>query len=298
LYSEISSDEVESIDDFKSAKSISATIIVASDSRGIAFLNPPPFMVLILEAIESVDLRISTINGGGLRNAIPRESEATIIVADIDLADLKSSIDSTSSELISEYKVTDPKLKISLEPTDFPSHALPENTQNALLLAIQACPVGIHRMSPDIEGLVQTSNNLARIEVGNGSVNIQCLNRSSVDSEKWDHARSIEAAFALAGLTSEHGGAYPGWTPNPSSDAVEMLRSLYVEKYNEDPHVLACHAGLECGILGTNYPDMDMASFGPNIRGAHSPDECVQISSVAKFWDFLLEALKRIPKRA
>ena len=189
-------------------------------------------------------------------------------------------------------------MNISLVETDFPSHALPEDTQNALLLAIQACPVGIHRMSPDIEGLVQTSNNLARVEVGEGNVNIQCLNRSSVDSEKWDHARSIESAFALAGLTSEQGGAYPGWTPNPSSAAVEMLRSLYVEKYNEEPRVLACHAGLECGILGTNYPEMDMASFGPNIRGAHSPDECVQISSVAKFWDFLLEALKRIPKRA
>ncbi|MBM71968.1 MAG: cytosol nonspecific dipeptidase [Crocinitomicaceae bacterium] len=265
--------------------------------KGIANANKLLIRVL-LEAIETVDLRISSIIGGGLRNAIPREAEASIIVADVDLAELKSSIEDTSKELIAEYKVTDPDLSLSLEETEFPSNALPEITQNALLLAIQACPVGIHRMSPDIEGLVQTSNNLARIEVGEGNVNIQCLNRSSVDSEKWDHARSIEAAFALAGLSSQQGGAYPGWTPNPSSDAVEMLRSLYIEKYNEDPRVLACHAGLECGILGTNYPEMDMASFGPNIRGAHSPDECVQISSVAKFWDFLLEALKRIPKRA
>ena len=265
--------------------------------KGIANANKLLNRVL-LEAIESVDLRVSSINGGGLRNAIPREAEAVVVVSVSDVEELNNSVNATKSELIAEYRVTDPELRIDVIDAEFPSKALPEDVQNALLLAIQACPVGIHRMSPDIEGLVQTSNNLARVEVGNGSVNIQCLNRSSVDSEKWDHARSIEAAFALAGLNSEQGGAYPGWTPNTSSAAVEMLRTLYVEKYKEEPRVLACHAGLECGILGTNYPDMDMASFGPNIRGAHSPDECVQISSVAKFWDFLLEALKRIPKRA
>lgn len=265
--------------------------------KGIANANKLLNRVL-LEALESVDLRVAEINGGGLRNAIPREAEAVIVVASADVDGLNSAIEATAAELNAEYKVTDPELTVNVNPAEMPATALPEDVQNALLLAIQACPVGIHRMSPDIEGLVQTSNNLARVDVKNGSVNIQCLNRSSVDSEKWDHARSIEAAFSLAGLSTEQGGAYPGWTPNPSSAAVEMLRSLYVEKYNEDPRVLACHAGLECGILGTNYPDMDMASFGPNIRGAHSPDECVQISSVQKFWDFFLEALKRIPNRA
>jgi dipeptidase D len=265
--------------------------------KGIANANKLLNRVL-LEALESVDLRISSINGGGLRNAIPREAEATIVVSCNDLNELHNAVKSTSADLTAEYKTTDPGLNISLNNVETPTHAMPEGVQNALLLAIQACPVGIHRMSPDIEGLVQTSNNLARVQVGGGQVNIQCLNRSSVDSEKWDHARSIEGAFTLAGLTTEQGGAYPGWTPNPSSEAVEMLRALYVERYNEDPKVMACHAGLECGILGTNYPDMDMASFGPNIRGAHSPDECVQISSVDKFWGFFLEALKRTPARA
>ena len=251
----------------------------------------------LLEALESVDFRVSAIDGGGLRNAIPREAEATLVVASQDLETLKEAIADSAKEICDEYSVTDPDLNISFINTDMPSSAMPEDTQNALLLAIQVCPVGIHRMSPDIEGLVQTSNNLARVEVKDGSVSIQCLNRSSVDSEKWDHARSIEAAFTLAGLSTEQSGAYPGWTPNPKSETVEMLRSLYVEKYGEEPHVMACHAGLECGILGTNYPEMDMASFGPNIRGAHSPDECCQISSVQKFWDFYLEALKRTPKR-
>jgi dipeptidase D len=173
-----------------------------------------------------------------------------------------------------------------------------EEEQELLLLAIQACPVGIHRLSPEIEGLVQTSNNLAQVEVGNGLVSLRCLCRSSVDSEKDDHARSIASAFALAGLETAYGGSYPGWTPNPNSDVVSLFKDLYEEQFGESPRVLACHAGLECGILGTHYPDMDMVSFGPNIRGAHSPDECVQISSVQKFWGFFLEGLSRIPVKA
>ncbi|MDE0917648.1 MAG: beta-Ala-His dipeptidase, partial [Flavobacteriales bacterium] len=264
--------------------------------KGIANANKLINRVL-LEAIESVDIRVSEIQGGGLRNAIPREAHARIVVSEQDLKTLEEAINTTKADITAEYKTTDPHLNISWEREKTPIQALPEDVQNVLLLAIQTCPVGIHRMSPDIEGLVQTSNNLARVEVGGGEVNIQCLNRSSVDSEKGDHARSIEAAFTIAGLTSERGGSYPGWTPNPASPTVEMLRKLYVERYNEDPKVMACHAGLECGILGTNYPKMDMASFGPNIRRAHSPDECCQISSVQKFWDFYLAALNRIPKR-
>lgn len=264
--------------------------------KGIANANKLINRVL-LEAIESVDIRVSQIQGGGLRNAIPREAQALIVVSEQDMQTLEEAINNTAADITAEYKTTDPHLSIRWEREKTPAQALPEDVQNVLLLAIQTCPVGIHRMSPDIEGLVQTSNNLARLEVGGGEVNIQCLNRSSVDSEKWDHARSIEAAFTIAGLSSARGGSYPGWTPNPSSSTVEMLRKLYVERYNEDPKVMACHAGLECGILGTNYPQMDMASFGPNIRRAHSPDECCQISSVQKFWDFYLAALTRIPKR-
>lgn len=264
--------------------------------KGIANANKLMNRVL-LEAQESVDFRVSEIHGGGLRNAIPREANALIVVYKNDISSITSALEATAADLKAEYATTDPNLIVVWSEEETPEKALPEDVQNALLLSIAACPVGIHRMSPDMPGLVQTSNNLARVEVSCGDVNIQCLNRSSVDSEKWDHARSIEAGFTLAGLTSEYGGAYPGWTPNPSSKAVDMLRLLYIELYNEDPKVMACHAGLECGILGTNYPKMDMASFGPNIRGAHSPDECCQISSVQKFWNFYLEALTRIPKR-
>lgn len=252
---------------------------------------------LLLEALDSVDLRVAEIQGGGLRNAIPRESRALLVVAKEDVDTLIDAIAATAAVLCEEYDTTDPDLVVEWEERNLPSKAMCEEDQHALLLAIQCCPVGIHRMSPDIPGLVQTSNNLARVQVGGGHVEIQCLNRSSVDSEKDDHARSIEAAFALAGLVTEQSGAYPGWTPNPSSEAVAMCRTLYEERFGESPRVLACHAGLECGILGTNYPDMDMVSFGPNIRGAHSPDECCQISSVQKFWSYFLEVLQRTPER-
>ncbi len=251
---------------------------------------------LLLAAFDVLDFRIAGIDGGGLRNAIPRESTATLALAAEDVDGFRSAMTAYFEGVKAEYATTDPDLTLVLNEVDAPAGALPEELQEALLLAVQACPVGIHRMSPDLDDLVQTSNNLARVQIGAGQVAIQCLCRSSVDTEKWDHARSIQAAFALAGLETEFSGSYPGWTPNPKSEIVSLLQSLYVERYEEQPRVLACHAGLECGILGTNYPEMDMVSFGPNIRGAHSPDERVQISSVQKFWGYLLDALTRIPE--
>ena len=251
---------------------------------------------LLLVAYDAVDFRIETLEGGGLRNAIPRESHCTIIMDASDCEAFAEVCLSEFEKITAEYRTTDPGLQWSCETFgDASSEVLPEDVQESLLMAIQACPVGIHRMSPDIPNLVQTSNNLARVEVKDGTITLQCLCRSSVDSEKDDHARSISATFALAGLETDYSGQYPGWTPNPNSSIVATMKELYEEKYGEEPRVLACHAGLECGILGTNYPEMDMVSFGPNIRGAHSPDECVQISSVQKFWDYLMDALQRIP---
>ena len=251
---------------------------------------------IILVAYDAVDYRIEHLEGGGLRNAIPRESHCRVIMAATDCEEFAKVCKEEFEKISAEYQTTDPSLSWSCAASDnTPAEVMPEDVQESLLMAIQACPVGIHRMSPDIPNLVQTSNNLARVEVKNGNISLQCLCRSSVDSEKDDHARSISAAFALAGLETDYSGQYPGWTPNPKSKIVATMKALYEEKYGEEPRVLACHAGLECGILGTNYPEMDMVSFGPNIRGAHSPDECVQISSVQKFWDYLMEALQRIP---
>jgi dipeptidase D len=156
---------------------------------------------------------------------------------------------------------------------------------------------GVYRMSADFDDLVETSNNIAKVVLGNGQLSVQCLTRSSVESAKMDLANGLRSAFELMGCEVEFSGSYPGWTPNAKSEILDVLTSIYEKQNKEKAKVVACHAGLECGILGTNYPDMEMISFGPNIKGAHSPDERVQISSVQKYWGFLLETLVRIPKK-
>ena len=148
-----------------------------------------------------------------------------------------------------------------------------------------------------MEGLVQTSNNIARVQLGEGKYSIQCLTRSSVDTEKVDLALNIQAIMEMLGSSVGLDGDYPGWTPRPEAAIVKLMDELYEKQFGQKADVNACHAGLECGILGQNYPEMEMISFGPNIRGAHSPDERVQISSVQKYWPFLLETLKNIPEK-
>jgi dipeptidase D len=247
---------------------------------------------------EEFGVRVASIEGGGLRNAIPRESVAVVAVPESQDDHFKQYVARQMAIIKAEHASTDPDLQILIEHCDTPARVMQEEYQDQLLSAIYAAPNGIYRLSPDIEDLVQTSNNIARVEAGNGEVKILCLTRSSLDTEKADLQQALEACFGLAGLTVTFSGAYPGWQPRPQSDIVELMADLYREQFKEEPNVLACHAGLECGILGTNYPDMDMVSFGPNIRGAHSPDEKVQISSVQKYWNYLLETLKRIPAEA
>ena len=181
-----------------------------------------------------------------------------------------------------------------MEETTDAVQVVTETSQDSILAAIYATFNGIYRMSPDIPDLVQTSNNLAKVTITSEKFEVLCLTRSSLDTEKFDLANALTAAFEHAGFEMDLSGSYPGWTPAPKSDLVEMMRDLYVEMFEEEPNVMACHAGLECGILSTNYPGMDMISFGPNIRGAHSTDEKCQISSVNKSWSYFLEGLKRI----
>jgi dipeptidase D len=241
-------------------------------------------------------MRISEIDGGGLRNAIPRESTALVTIEKDKVTDFKTYIEEREAVLKTEYATTDPNLSVELKAEDMPEKVMNALEQDKLLAAIYSCPNGIYRMSPDIPDLVQTSNNLARVELKNGQLKLLCLTRSSVDSEKYDLANAIKANFYNLNAEVSFSGSYPGWTPLPGSSIVSLMSDLYRELFKEEPNVLACHAGLECGLLGTHYPDMEMISFGPNIRGAHSPDEKVQISSVQKYWKYLLETLKRIPK--
>ena len=252
---------------------------------------------LLWGAARQFDLRVAEIDGGGLRNAIPRESFATVALPS-DQTEAFASWFSENAEIIKqEYQTTDPGAEILAEKaTECPTVVIPSELQQRLLGAIYSVPCGIHRMSPDIDNLVQTSNNLARVLVKDGQLNIMCLTRSSVNTERDDLAHAIIAGLELTGADVNAEGAYPGWKPAPSSAIVKLMSGLYEELFGEPAHVAACHAGLECGILGQNYPEMDMISFGPNIRGAHSPDERAQISSLQKFWQFLLETLQRIPK--
>ena len=252
---------------------------------------------ILLQLTNDHSINIASINGGSLRNAIPRESVAIIVVDEKKVVNVQQSVSSLAAILKEEYKVTDPKLVITIEITDAPEQIMDSVFQQKLLRVIYTCPNGIYRMSPEINGLVQSSNNVARVLVADGAYSIQCLTRSSVDTEKQDLSSAIASAFELMGANLEYGGAYPGWEPKPDAPIVQIMTDLYKEMFHESAQVNAVHAGLECGILGTNYPGMQMISFGPNINGPHSPDECVQISSVQKFWSFLLETLKRIPNK-
>lgn len=251
----------------------------------------------LYEAGLHIDLRLHNIQGGSLRNAIPRESFAVIAVPKAQVATFEEFTTHYASTIQQEYLYTDPNLELTAVATDCPETVCTTAFQQQFIASIYACPNGIYRMSPTVEGMVQTSNNLASVRFAAGNYEVLCLTRSSVDSEKMDEAYSIKSAFELIGATVTFSGAYPGWTPNPDAAIIQLMQNLYEERFGESPHVYACHAGLECGIIGQHYPNMEMISFGPNIRGAHSPDECVQISSVEKFWGYLLATLEQIPVR-
>lgn len=253
---------------------------------------------LLFDGFENFGLRISEIDGGSLRNAIPRESNAIVAIDAIHEDAFISEMSDLANEIKTELKTMEPDLVIEVSKTETPKHIMDLGVQEGLTRAIYAALNGVYRMSADIPDLVETSNNIARVIVKDGHVKIGCLTRSSVESSKWDLANTLRAAFELTGCEVEFSGDYPGWKPNMDSDILKVMVPLY-KRLNDgaEPHVAACHAGLECGILGTNYPEMDMISFGPNIKGAHSPDERAQISSAQKYWNFVLEILKNIPKK-
>lgn len=253
---------------------------------------------LLINAVSKFGAQIGQVDGGGLRNAIPRESFAEIAVSANQKAGFEAYIKELTAVFQDEHGTTDPEVKVMLSSIETPAKVVESAFINKIMRSIYTCPNGIYRMSPDIEGLTQTSNNLSRVLIKEGKYSVQCLTRSSVDSEKFDLADAITACFELSGASVATSGDYPGWAPRPSAAIVSVMSDLYQELFEEPAQVMACHAGLECGILGTHYPEIEMISFGPNIRGAHSPDEKVQISSVQKFWGFLLETLKRVPVKS
>ncbi len=252
---------------------------------------------LLFNGFENFGLQISQIIGGSLRNAIPRESVAKVIIAGMFDEAFVFDMQEIINEIKFEFKTMEPNLTIEIQKSDLPNDVMDLGVQEGLLRAIYTAHNGVYRMSADMEDLVETSNNIARVVVENGAISIQNLTRSSVESSKYDLANALRSAYELFGCEVEFGGSYPGWTPNVNSEILDVLVGIY-EKHNGcKPNVVACHAGLECGILGTNYPKMDMISFGPTIHGAHSPDERASIISSQKFWKFFVTILANIPSK-
>lgn len=247
-------------------------------------------------------LRLLKIDGGSLRNAIPREATAVVALPTDHVAACQAWFSDLAATLSTEYQDTDPDLRLTAQAlttaaattTDAPLSVLPANTQHQLLAALSACPNGVARMSPRMPGLVETSNNLARVIVQDGQWQIGCLTRSSINTARDHLAQAIRGLWETIGGTVTTSGDYPGWQPQPDASIVQLTAQVYQELFGQAPKVAACHGGLECGILGSKYPHVPMVSFGPNIRGAHSPEERVQISSVQKSWRLLLEVLRRI----
>jgi dipeptidase D len=251
---------------------------------------------LLYNGFEKFGLQVSEINGGSLRNAIPRESNAKIVVAEKTHDAFIKEFNTLSAAIKTEFKTMEPNLLIELSKNEVPIKVMDCEVQKTIIKAVYASQNGVYRMSADIKDLVETSNNVARILIKDGEVLIACLTRSSVETSKFDLANALRSTFELAGCEVTFAGSYPGWTPNVSSPILDVLVSVYEKQHSSTkPKIIACHAGLECGILGTNYPKMDMVSFGPTIKGAHSPDERASISSVQKYWNYVLEILVNIP---
>tara|TARA_R110002012_G_scaffold288800_3_gene481644 strand:- start:415 stop:1875 length:1461 start_codon:yes stop_codon:yes gene_type:complete len=252
---------------------------------------------LLFDGFENFGLRIAEIDGGSLRNAIPRESNAIVAIDAVHKEVFVNEISALAEVIKTENKTLEPNFTVVVEAHELPEKIMDLGVQEGLTRAIYSALNGVYRMSADIKGLVETSNNIARVIVKDGEIKIGCLTRSSVESAKIDLANSLRSTFELTGCEVEFSGDYPGWTPNMDSSILKVLDGLYEKLNGEKAHVAACHAGLECGILGQNYPDMEMISFGPTIKGAHSPDERASISSAQKYWTFVLEILKEIPKK-
>ena len=250
---------------------------------------------LLYTGLENQNIELVSIDSGGLRNAIPREGVALISVRNAQEFIENATV--LKKDILEEFATVEPGIQINIENSTSSDKAISEGDSKKVILTLKALHNGVYRMSPDVADLVEASNNVARVELKGGELKILNLTRSSVDSSKYSVAEQLKSVAELAGMNVEFSGSYPGWKPKPGSEIVQLMEKLYTEKFSEKPHVVACHAGLECGIIGANYPEMEMVSFGPTIRGAHSPDEKANIPSTQKFWSFLKDILANIPQK-
>lgn len=262
-------------------------------NKGLACANK--ILNRILWSLDKeMDLRLSCFEGGNLRNAIAREANATFVVAQADVELMKEIVEKFVVDLKYEFRTTEPDMQITLTEPEKPAFVIDMLSQDNLLNVLYACPHGVLAMSREIPGFVETSTNLASVKMKEDHFFITTSQRSSVESAKYAAAYRVESCFLLAGADVEHGDGYPGWAPNPESKILKIAVDAYKKLFNKEPIVRAIHAGLECGLIGEKYPGMDMISYGPTLRGVHSPDERLEIKTVELYWKHTLEILKNI----
>ena len=249
-------------------------------------------------AFNKYDLYLCEIDGGNLRNAIPREAHAIIAIPEANKHDLRTDLNVFTAEVQAEYAVTDPDMELILSSEPARAKAIDADTTQRLLQTLYAVPHGVYAMSQDIPGLVETSTNLASIKMKPGNIiRIETSQRSSTASSKQDIANMVRIVFEMGGAVVTFGEGYPGWQPNTHSEILEIATASYKRLFGVDAQVKAIHAGLECGLFLDKYPGLDMISFGPTLQGVHSPDERMLIPTVEKFWLHLTDILKHIPEK-
>jgi dipeptidase D len=242
------------------------------------------------------DISLGKFDGGNLRNAIPREAFATITVNLMFAIELNKSVTGFYKILKNEFGDLEPELKVSVSPASFPKSVMDKESQKNLISSLTACPHGVISWSKDMENLVETSSNLASVKFhDNNIIRIITTQRSSIESAKHDTAAMVEACLKLAGAEVQQTDGYPGWKPNISSEILKITRLSYLKLFGREPKVRAIHAGLECGLIYEKNKAIDMISFGPTIRGAHTPEEMINIKSTMMFWDLLTDVICNIP---
>ena len=250
------------------------------------------------DAVANFEARLACVEGGSLRNAIPREATAVITIPEESYQDLQDLVDRYEDLYLKEYEGVDDGISFTMEEVECPKKEIPEDVQDYLIHAITLCPHGVYRVMEEARDIVETSNNVSMIKTFVGEeesrVEVQCLTRSSVESRKEELASIIQSAFSLAGAEVEFSGAYPGWKPNLKSTLLKTMKETYIKEFGSEPRVVIIHAGLECGIIGAKYEGMEMISFGPTIEHPHSPDERVNIATVQKFYRLVKAALKAL----
>ena len=252
----------------------------------------------LVQLMEKYDLRLCEIDGGNLHNAIPREAHAVCAVPMKDKESVRVDLNVYLSEVENEFAVTEPNLVMELESESPRAEVMEQEAMKKFLLSLYAVHNGVYAMSQDIPGLVETSSNLASVKQRDGKIVVVTSQRSSILSSRKDMSQMVAAAFLLGGAEVTTGDGYPGWKPNPNSEVLQIAVESYERLFATEPKIKAIHAGLECGLFLEKYPSLDMVSFGPTLRGVHSPDERMLIPTVDKFWRHLLDVLAHIPVKA